>query len=132
MRFIAAYNARRLSDALALLAPDANASDCDYENVRGLKFVGRRQVAAWLRQRFRDRDRLTVSRISAKDPSQPVGVLLVEYARRASDTLRALGYVNGIVPDVATKVPFGGTATRPLILGFGFGPWDGPDAACRI
>jgi hypothetical protein len=130
-QFIAAYNARQLRKALALFTPDANASDCDYKNARGLKFGGRQQVSRWLQQRFADRDHLVVSRIYDKNPQQPLGVVVIEYARRTNNTLRALGFPNGIIPPLASKIGFSGTAARVQIQAFGNGPWDGPDKACR-
>jgi hypothetical protein len=103
--FLRASNAGRLRQALALLAADPNVSDCDYRAAEGVQFKGRAAVAGWLRQRSADHDRLQLARIFDQNPDQPVGVVGVEYQRRTSDTLRALGFRTGITPQT-TKVVF--------------------------
>jgi hypothetical protein len=129
VQFIAAFNGRRLGPALALLAPSVNVSDCDYKNERAVSFGGRHDVARWLRRRFADRDRLTPSRIFNENPSQPVGVVGVEYRRRTSNTLRGLGFAKGIVPKLASKVVF---TTQPVrIRVFANGPVGGDPSSCR-
>jgi hypothetical protein len=131
VRFLDAFNTRRLQDALATLHPSARIGDCDYRSVSAVNVQGRREIARWLRQRFADHDRLIASRIAAENPGQPEGVVLVEYARRTSDTLRALGFPNGIEPRAATKVVFT-QAQPPRILAFGNGPGAGPpEPLCR-
>jgi hypothetical protein len=112
--------------------PAASASDCDFKHVRGLRFEGRRAIARWLRQRFADRDQLTISRIYDKNPEQPLGVVIIEYARRTSDTLRELGYPRGIVPQFASKVAIDGRAGRLKLIAFANGPGGGPDPACSL
>jgi hypothetical protein len=129
VQFIAAFNGRQLGRALDLLTPRASVSDCDYKNVRAVSFGGRQSVARWLRRRFADRDRLTPTRIFNENPSQPVGVVGVEYGRRTSNTLRALGFAKGIVPEGATKVVF--TSKPVRIRVFANGPVGGDPDACR-
>jgi len=63
------------------------------------------------------------------DPSTGAHVVAVAYARRTSDTLRALGFPNGINPQAATKVVF--TATDDRIRAFANGPFGGPSELCR-
>ena len=131
VRFLDAFNARQLQVALGVFQPSANVGDCDYRNVRAVNVHGRREIARWLRQRFADHDRLIASRIVNENPAQPEGVVLVEYARRTSDTLRALGFPNGIEPQGATKVVFT-RAIPPRMLVFGNGPGAGPpEPLCR-
>jgi hypothetical protein len=129
VQFIAAFNGRRLGPALDLLSPRVSVSDCDYKDVRAVSFNGRHEVARWLRRRFADRDRLTPSRIFNENPSQPVGVVGVEYGRRTSNTLRGLGFAKGIVPKLATKVIF--TAQPVRIRVFANGPVGGDPNSCR-
>jgi hypothetical protein len=129
VQFIAAFNGRRLGQALDLLTPGINVSDCDYKNVRAVSFDGRHEVARWLRRRFADRDRLTLTRIFNENPAQPVGAIGVEYGRRTSNTLRALGFPAGIIPKVATKIIF--TAQPVRIRVFANGPVGGDPNSCR-
>ena len=127
--FIAAFNARRLGPALDLLSPHVSVTDCDYRNVQAVSFDGRHEVTRWLRRRFADRDRLTPTRIFNENPSQPVGAVGVEYRRRSSNTLRALGFPAGIVPKLASKVVF--TAQPVRIRVFANGPVGGDSNLCR-
>ena len=130
VRFIAAFNARRLSQALALLTPTAVVSDCDYRAVAAVQFFGRRDQTKWLRTRFADRDRLTVARMANQNPDQPEGTVGIQYSRRESRTLRALGFANGIKPELASKVIF--TARQPIrISRFANGPVGGSPESCR-
>lgn len=130
LQFIDAFNAQRLREALALFSSDPVVSDCDYRGVEAVEFTGRREIESWLRQRFADRDRLEVSLIADENPAQPIGVAAVEYARRTSDTLRALGFRTGIEPQLATKVVF--TTRGPvLIRTFANGPVGGSPELCQ-
>jgi hypothetical protein len=130
VRFVGAFNARRLKPALGLLRKDVKISDCDFENVRVVSFSGHRGAERWLRRRFADHDRLTIGRVANEDPNFPTGALAVDYARRTSDTLRALGFGAGIVPKLGTKVVF--AKGKPVrIAGFGNGPLGGSREFCR-
>jgi hypothetical protein len=130
VRFISAFKGRHLRAALALLTPNIDISDCDYRRVVATEVRGRRQVAAWLRQRFRDRDQVKVARIWNENPEQPSGVVGVDWARRTSNTLRSLGFPAGIKPQLSAKVVF--TATEPArISRFANGPVGGSPSACR-
>jgi hypothetical protein len=82
------------------------ATDCDYRRQTTRVFYHRKGVVRWLKQRFADRDRLTLGRILDLNPAQPIGVVGVDYVRRTSDTLRKLGFPKGIVPQVGQKLPF--------------------------
>jgi hypothetical protein len=130
VRFIDAFNRRQLRAALALLTPTVDVSDCDYRRVRATAVRGRRQVTTWLRQRFGDRDHLEVARIWNTNPEQPSGVVGVGWARRASNTLRALGFPAGIKPQLGAKVVF--ATTKPVrISRFANGPVGGSPESCR-
>lgn len=130
VRFVDAFNGRNLRIALGLFGGPAVVSDCDYKRVRAVRFSGRRGVERWLRQRFSDRDRLTLGRVFNENRETPTGVAGVEYGRRTSNTLRALGYRTGIVPPGATKVVF--TSGQPArIAYFANGPVGAPRELCR-
>jgi hypothetical protein len=130
VRFISAFNGRHLRAALALVTPSIGVSDCDYRRVAATEARGRLQVAAWLRLRFRDRDQLTVARISNANPDQPSGVVAVDWAKRTSNTLRSLGFPAGIKPQLSAKVVFATTA--PVrISRFANGPVGGSPSLCR-
>lgn len=126
--FLDAYNAGRLQSALARFAADAVVSDCDYRKVEDMDFHGRTEISGWLRARMADHDHLMVGRIYNENPEQPVGVVGVEYQRRTSDTLRALGFASGIRPKVATKVVF---TADGRIQRFANGPFGGSSEVCR-
>jgi hypothetical protein len=81
----------------------------------------------WLRARFRDRDRLTLSRIYNENPNQGRAAG-VEFSRRTSNSLRAMGFRNGIRPRVAAKVVF---TPAGRIAVFAFGPGGGNPELCR-
>jgi hypothetical protein len=97
--FIAAFNAADLAGALGSFAGDnastgeIGVSDCDYRRAKSLRFRGRPEVRRWLEQRFADNDQLTVRNLRPVD-----GGVVADYKRRTSDTLRALGFSDGIQP----------------------------------
>jgi len=110
--FVRAYNRGDLKAALGYFTTrpsDARlvrATDCDYLRRETDVFPFRRGVEQWLRRRFADHDRLTIANIRDESRAQPIGFVVVEYARRTSDTLRSLGYRLGIVPQGAQKLGF--------------------------
>jgi len=122
--FVRAYNRRDLNAALSYFATTRNqgqtrntATDCDYRRQKTVVYTLRKGAVQWLKHRFADHDRLTLRRIYDENPEQPVGVVAVEYALRTSDTLRKLGFPNGIVPQVGQKLVFrfeGGVAKFPV------------------
>jgi hypothetical protein len=103
--FIDAYNGGRLDAALALLTTDVTASDCDYRTASTVSLSGTEAVRAWLKDRAADRDQLVLESIVNENPDQG-HVVAVSYAKRTSDTLRSLGFSNGVTPRIATKVVF--------------------------
>lgn len=131
MNFIHAYNNGQLDEALALLADNVGTSDCDYRNVRVVTFQGKSQVLGWLQQRISDHDRLEVSRIDNENPDPVSGrhVIGVTYSRRTNLTLAKLGFGDGIVPKLASKVSF--TPEPTLIQSLGNGPYGGDPEFCR-
>ena len=130
IRFVNAFNAHNLQQALAAFAPNAVGSDCDYRHVQVVLFKGRREIAAWLRKRFADDDHLGIARVSNANPEEPVGVLGIEWAIRKSTTLRRLGFPQGIVPQLSAKVILT-RAFPPRISAFGNGPGGGDPSICR-
>lgn len=122
-----AYNAGRLDDVLAQLDDDIGWSDCDYRVGEAVNFRGKPRVADWLRQRIADHDQLEVQLIEEPAGDPPVGA--VTYRKRTSDTLRALGFPDGITPKTGTKVFL--TAGGDRIQIFANGPAGGSPVACR-
>jgi len=106
--FLDAYNAGRVDAALALLTSDVVASDCDYRAASSVSVSGIEAARRWLQQRADDHDQLVLESVANENPDPATGsyVVAVSYARRTSDTLRALGYPNGLSPRLATKVVF--------------------------
>jgi hypothetical protein len=115
--FVRAYNAGDLDAALSYVKHRRDipygASDCDYRRHTSRIYWFRKGLIQWLRARFADHDHLTISRVYA---SSQVGFVVVEFTRRTSDSLRRLGYPNGIVPQIGVKMPLffeGGVPTMP-------------------
>jgi len=124
LTFIRAYDAGDLDAALGLLDDRVTVSDCDYQRVRPIAFIGKRAVTDWLRQQMADHDQLTVHEIEVSGDA-----LGIVYSRRTSDTLRQLGFPDGIQPGSGTKVLF--TSDRQHIVTFANGPVGGDPEVCR-
>ena len=124
LAFIRAYNAGDLDTAVALLDDRVSASDCDYQRVRPIGFVGKWVVVDWLRQRMADHDQLTVQEIEVSGDA-----LGIVYSLRTSDTLRKLGFPDGIQPSAGTKVVV--TTDRKHLATFANGPVGGDPEVCR-
>lgn len=122
-----AYNAGRLDEVLALVDDEVVWGDCDYREVKAVGLTGKARLAEWLRRAFADHDHLEVFLIEIAPGAPPVGA--VTYSRRTSDTLRALGFPNGITPRFGTKVVLTPTADR--VITFANGPTGGPHELCR-
>jgi hypothetical protein len=129
--FLDAYNAGRVEEALALTAADVAISDCDYRAVRLIAAKGTEPVRQWLRERAADHDQLILDIIRNDNPDPTTGsdVVGVTFTRRTSDTLRSLGFANGIAPGLTAKVVF--TFTDDRIRAFGNGPGGGSAESCR-
>jgi hypothetical protein len=130
IRFVNAFNAHNLRQALATFEPNAIGSDCDYGHVQVVRFSGKPAIAAWLRGRFADGDHLGIARIFNENADQPVGVLGIEWAIRRSKTLRRRGFAHGIVPQLSAKVVFA-RGFPPRITAFANGPGGGDPNSCR-
>lgn len=126
LAFIDAYNAGRVDAALAVLAPDVHASDCDYRTASPVFLDGTDAVRQWLRDRAADHDQLVLESIVNENPDPTARGFAVSYGRRTSDTLRSLGFSAGVIPRLATKVAF--TASDDRIRAFGNG---GNSEFCR-
>lgn len=130
VRFVNAFNAHNLAQALATFAPNAQGSDCDYRSLQTVRFSGRRHIAAWLHRRFADDDHLRIARVFNENQDQPVGVLGVEWANRNSKTLRRRGFPQGIVPQGSAKVVLT-RGSPPRIMVFANGPGGADPNVCR-
>jgi hypothetical protein len=129
--FLDSYNHGDVDRALALLSDDVSISDCDYRGPTLLNPIGRAAARQWLADRAADHDQLTIDSIlnANPDPASGSHVVGVSYSKRTSDTLRALGYPNGITPRTATKVVF--TPSDDRLRAFANGPFGGPLELCR-
>ena len=129
--FLDAYNAGDVDRALALMTDDVSISDCDYRAPAVLSPIGRSAARQWLTDRAADHDRLILESVVNENPDPASGshVVAVSYARRTSDTLRALGFPDGIEPQAATKAVF--TATDDRLRAFANGPFGGPIDLCK-
>ena len=129
--FLDAYNAGDVDRALALMTDDVSISDCDYRALAVLSPIGRIAARQWLSDRAADRDQLILESVRNENPDPASGshVVAVSYSRRTSDTLRALGFPDGIEPQAATKAVF--TATDDRLRAFANGPFGGPIDLCK-
>ena len=103
VRFVAAFNAARMDEAVALFAEDANVSDCDYASQTVVEARGRAAIRSWLERRIADHDRLVIGKIFNMNPDSDLAIG-VEFSLRSSDSIAALGAPNGLVPKVAAKI----------------------------
>jgi len=113
-----AWNAGDVAAVLALMTDDVVGGDCDFRSGRPFQWRTRGELADWLRERARDHDALVLAEIFNSNPDPVTGgrVVGVPFARRSSDTLRALGRSEGIDPDTAAKVVFTQDGRRILAL----------------
>ncbi len=131
--FIHAYNAGHVDTAVALFGPPWVWSDCDYRRGAVLAGQDKASLRRWLEQRAADHDRLDIGRITVGTEQEVA--LGVTFKRRTSDTLRALGHPQGIVPALSAKVIFdgrSGVVARPSIIRFVNGPYGGSLDFCRV
>jgi hypothetical protein len=124
VRIIDAYNAGRLDDVMPLLDDGITWTDCDYKAVALVALVGKTQVVDYVRRRFANHDQFTIANVWNQNPG-PDGAdtVGVDFSRRMSDTIRALGFPTGIRPALAAKVIFDSTGGR--ITRFANGPGGG-------
>ena len=108
--FINAFNRHDARAALAYFTTDprfikyVGANDCDFRRGVTAGYFRRAEVGRWLRQRAADHDRLTIASIRFLG-ARTAGAS-VTYSLRASDTLAALGFPDGIEPSNRTKIGF--------------------------
>lgn len=122
-----AYNAGQIHEVMALVDDEITWSDCDYGATKAFALTGKDRLADWLQRAFTDHDSLDVMVIRVTPGTPPVGEVI--YRRRTSDTLRSLGFPDGIKPKSGTKVAL--TPTSDRILAFANGPSGGPHGLCR-
>lgn len=130
-RFIAAIDRGDRSAVLALMIDDPIVSDCDYANVAVVEVRGRDKVSAWIDGRVADHDRFTVERIENGNTDASSAAIGVVFARRTSDSLRALGFADGVRPQSETKIRFSGSGNDLRIETFANGPGGGPSKLCK-
>ena len=95
LAFFNTYNAGQFDQALALLDENIGVSDCDYQTIKNMGFAGKSEVTLWLRQRIADHDHLSVNGVFGGSAIEPTA-FGVDFSRRTSDTLRRIGFPNGI------------------------------------
>jgi hypothetical protein len=102
--FLNAYNAGDFAGAFASLSQSVVVTDCDYRTGGAIRWDGKDQAANWLRERIEDHDGLVLQSLQPGVPNEAGSfAMALSYERRTSDTLRALGFPNGITPQLATK-----------------------------
>jgi hypothetical protein len=126
--FFNALNAGNFDDAVALLDDGIGISDCDFQALKNISFAGKLESAQWLRARIADHDRFFVNDVLGGGLSPSVWG--VEFDRRTSDTLRRLGFPNGIRNQISAKVILTSDLKQLDRLALGPGPLsDG--SSCR-
>lgn len=132
--FLDAYNSGQLERALGQMTADIRLSDCDYRSGNAVLLEGHEQVRAWLRERFADHDALVLAELQFGEPSEVGGSFgaALSYERRTSDTLRSLGFPDGIKPRLATKAILAGGGDRLVAFVNGAALAAGPHPVCRV
>lgn len=106
LAFFAAYNSGRVDEALRLLTDDVLVIDCDYRAARTIQAEGKDQAAALLRAKVADHDAFVLDELLFNPPEHvnrwPFAIG-ISYARRTSDSLRSLGFPDGIVSRLGAK-----------------------------
>jgi hypothetical protein len=112
LKLVDAYNAADISGVQALLAPEVGWTDC-----AGDRFVSinsefsrprplpKAETVPYLQARFADHDRLEIAKITTA-PCNGGDCVGIRFARRSNDSLRALGFPNGIVWPLTNKTVF--------------------------
>ena len=131
-RFIDALNRGDRATVRVLFADDPSVSDCDYTSTKVVEFRGRDQVSGWIDGRIADHDHLTVERIENGNDDPSSAAIGVTFARRSSDSLRALGFADGVrPPQGSAKIRFVGSGTSLRIEAFANGPGGGSPTLCK-
>jgi len=126
-RFLDAFNAGDVARAMSLVTDDVLGSDCDYRTGSIVLISGPDPFAAWLRERAADHDRLVRGDFQVVQDGAPV--LGMPVINRTSDTLRALGFAQGIRQQIAAKVILSSDWSK--IRAFANGPGGGDADSCR-
>lgn len=87
--FLDAYNAHNLAGVLATLAADVDYGDCDYRHATSKVMHGKSNVAAWLRARFAEHDRLLHGTVSVPSGERWPQAVAIFGIARVNDTLKA-------------------------------------------
>lgn len=131
LAFFSAYNEGRVDEALRLLTDDVLLTDCDYRAGRSIRADGKDQAAALIRAKVADHDAFVLGEFGFNPPEDVVGRMFaidISYARRTSDTLRSLGFPDGIVSRLAAKAILTKDGDRLRALANGS---DGPPYVCQ-
>ena len=113
VKLVDAYNAADLASVQALLAPEVAAwADCAGDlfvaiNGRTGVFgpVAKAATVSFFQARFADHDRLEIAQITTA-PCAGGDCVGIRFARRSNDSLRALGFANGVVGPQTNKTVF--------------------------
>jgi hypothetical protein len=118
--FVAAYDAGRYDEALALIDDRfLFGVDCDYDARKFWYITDHESATYWLRVRVDDHDRIDIVRFveATTGGDDAIGVEIV----RSSDTIRQRGYIGGAVrPRVPMVVRFSLDGRRIIQLGYAF------------
>lgn len=122
VKVIDAYNAGDLPGLQALLAPEVAAwADCAGDkfvaiNAPSLRFpVPKAETAPYFRERFADHDHLEIGQITTVSLSGNGNGVGIKFSRRSNDSLRALGFPDGILGPQTNKTVFD---TNGLVVAF--------------
>ncbi len=115
VKLVDAYNVADMAGVQALLAPEVAWADC-----AGDKFVTisgefgtprpmtKAETIPYFQARFADHDRLEIEQITTA-PCNGGDCVGIRFARRSNDSLRALGFPNGIIWPLTNKTVFDAT-----------------------
>jgi hypothetical protein len=105
MGFVSAYDQGRVEDALAFVDPELGGiSDCDYRAGVTVRYSAIEGAWRWLQERAADHDSFEVAALLNHNPAG--GGLGIVWSRRSSDTLRQLGFRDGIKPQLRVMIAF--------------------------
>lgn len=113
VKLVDAYNAADIASLQALLAPEVAAwADCAGETFVAINGqagvfapVPKAATIPFFQARFADHDRLEIAQITTA-PCTGGDCVGIRFARRSNDSLRALGFANGIVGPQTNKTVF--------------------------
>jgi len=113
-----AWNIGDVAAVLAVVTDDVVGGDCDFRAGRPVQWRTKAELADLLRERVRDHDALVLAEIFNENPDPTTGgrVVGVRFARRTSDTLRAVGRPEGIRPEGGAKIVFAPDGRRVVAL----------------